>query len=93
MNFVLRHSPILEKHSFLKACKLSPKLLHHIAEEINHVGAQISSGVVLTGGSSMIRGTVEIAEQVFDAPTRIGFPEKKLFGGLIDAIQSPEWAT
>ena len=68
------------------------ELLHHVAEEINNVGAQISSGVVLTGGSALIRGTVEIAEQVFDAPTRIGFPEKKNFGGLIDAIQSPEWA-
>ena len=68
------------------------ELLHHVAEEINQTGAQISSGVVLTGGSSLTRGTVEIAEQVFDAPTRIGFPEKKNFGGLIDAIQSPEWA-
>ena len=68
------------------------ELLHHIAEEIIRAGGQISSGVILTGGGSMIRGTVEIAEQVFDAPTRLGFPEKSRFGGLVDGIQSPEWA-
>jgi cell division protein FtsA len=68
------------------------ELLQHIAEEITNTGAQISSGVVLTGGSSLMRGTVEIAEQVFDAPTRLGTPGKEIFGGLIDAIQTPEWA-
>lgn len=68
------------------------ELLHHIAEEINRISGQISSGVILTGGGSLVRGTVEIAEQVFDAPTRLGFPEKRLLGGLIDEIESPEWA-
>ncbi len=68
------------------------ELLHHVAEAVLNSGAQISSGVILTGGSSLTRGTVEIAEQVFDAPTRLGFPGKKVFGGLIDEIQSPEWA-
>ena len=68
------------------------ELLHHIAEEVVTIGGQISSGVVLTGGGSLTRGTVEIAEQVFDAPTRLGFPEKSNFAGLIDEIDSPEWA-
>lgn len=68
------------------------ELLHHIAEEVVRAGGQISSGIVLTGGGSLIRGTVEIAEQVFDAPTRLGFPDKSRFGGLIDEIQSPAWA-
>lgn len=68
------------------------ELLHHVAEEVARAGGQISSGIVLTGGGSLIRGTVEIAEQVFDAPTRLGFPDKSRFGGLIDEIQSPAWA-
>lgn len=68
------------------------ELLHHVAEEVVSAGGQISSGVILTGGSSMIRGTTEIAEQVFDAPTRHGFPAKSRFGALVDEIQSPEWA-
>jgi cell division protein FtsA len=75
---------------------MSPRaieLLQHVAHEISLSGRQISSGVVLTGGSAMIRGIVEIAEQVFDAPTRIGIPRSDIFGGLIDEIQTPAWAT
>ncbi len=68
------------------------ELLQHIAHEVARVGLQISSGVVLTGGSSHIRGLVETAEQVFDAPTRLGFLEAEYFGGLIDEAQNPEWA-
>lgn len=68
------------------------ELLHHIAEEVAYAEMQISSGVILAGGGSLIRGTVEIAEQVFDAPTRLGFPDKRRFVGLIDEILSPEWA-
>lgn len=69
------------------------ELLHHIAQAVLNAGGQISSGVVLTGGGSLNRGMVEIAEQVFDAPTRLGFLERKRFGGLTDEVQSPEWAT
>ncbi len=68
------------------------ELLQYIAQEVANTNAQISSGVILTGGSSSIRGIVEIAEQVFDAPTRVGFPRQELFGGLIDELQPPEWS-
>ncbi|MGI8787788.1 MAG: cell division protein FtsA [Pyrinomonadaceae bacterium] len=68
------------------------ELLQHIAHEVFAVRGQISSGVVLTGGGSLSRGMVEIAEQVFDAPTRLGFLEPTRFGGLLDEVQSPEWA-
>lgn len=68
------------------------ELLQHVAGEITQSGLQISSGVVLTGGGVMVRGMVEIAEQVFDAPTRYGFPSKALFGGLVDEIENPGWA-
>jgi cell division protein FtsA len=68
------------------------ELLQHIAQETMRTQAQISSGVILTGGGSMARGMVDIAEQVFDAPTRLGFLEEKYFGGLAGEVQSPEWA-
>ncbi len=68
------------------------ELLQHIAQETAVAHAQISSGVILTGGAALTRGMVEIAEQVFDAPTRIGFLEPSYFGGLAEQIQSPEWA-
>jgi len=68
------------------------ELLQHVAHEVFNASGQISSGVVLTGGGSLNRGMVEIAEQVFDAPTRLGFLEGKDFGGLLDEVQNPEWA-
>ncbi|HEY0659630.1 MAG TPA: cell division protein FtsA [Pyrinomonadaceae bacterium] len=68
------------------------ELLQHIAAEVVRTDAQISSGVVLTGGGSLVRGMIEIAEQVFDAPTRLGFLETEYFGGLAEEVQSPEWA-
>ena len=68
------------------------ELLQHIAHEVAASKAQISGGVVLTGGGSLARGMVEIAEQVFDAPTRLGFLDPQYFGGLAEKVQSPEWA-
>ncbi len=68
------------------------ELLHHIALEVSNSGGQIPSGVVLTGGGSLIRGMVEVAEQVFDAPTRLGFLDREYFGGLAEEIQTPDWA-
>src|SRR5919206_179020 len=52
---------------------------------------QLSSGVVLTGGGALLHGMTEIAEQVFDAPVRIGYPERDRFGGLVEDVQSSQW--
>ena len=68
------------------------ELLQHVAQEVNGTQLQIPSGVVLTGGGSMVRGMNEIAEQVFDAPTRNGLPEPDYFGGLAGQIQTSSWA-
>ena len=68
------------------------ELLQHVAQEAAAARAQISSGVILTGGGSKARGMVEIAEQVFDAPTRLGFLESDYFGGLVAQAQTPDWS-
>jgi len=68
------------------------EMLQHVAHEVVGTHAQISSGVILTGGGSLARGMVEIAEQVFDAPTRLGLLEPEYFGGLMEKIQGPQWA-
>jgi cell division protein FtsA len=68
------------------------ELLQHIAQEAVATRAQIPSGVVLTGGGAMPRGMVEIAEQVFDSPTRLGIPDGRYFGGLVEQLRTPEWA-
>lgn len=68
------------------------ELLQHVAHEAARSKMQIPSGVVLTGGGSMVRGMVDIAEQVFDSPTRSGVPETTYFSGLVQQISSPAWA-
>jgi len=53
---------------------------------------KIKAGVVLTGGGSLLRGTTELAEEVFGLPARIGVP-LELGNGLSNEIESPEFAT
>src|SRR5256885_4085845 len=69
------------------------EVLMHVADEIRESGweRQLSSGVVLTGGGALLSGLCEVAEQVFDAPVRVGYPERDRFGGLVEDIQSPSW--
>ncbi len=71
------------------------EVLMQVADEIRESGweRQLSSGVVLTGGGALMHGMVEIAEQVFDAPVRVGYPERDRFGGLVEDVQSPAWAS
>ena len=51
----------------------------------------IASGVVLTGGSAVLPGMPELAEQIFNLPVRRGNPTE--IGGLIDVVNSPIYAT
>jgi cell division protein FtsA len=51
----------------------------------------IASGVVITGGSSILPGMPELAEQIFNLPVRRGVPQG--IGGLIDVVNSPIYAT
>src|SRR4028119_943112 len=69
------------------------EVLMHVADEIRESGwdRQLSSGVVLTGGGSLLGGMVEVAEQVFDAPVRLGYPERDRFGGPAADTQTPAW--
>ncbi len=69
------------------------ELMQHISKEASAARSQISGGVFMTGGGSLVRGLPEIAEQIFDAPTRVGFVEPSYFGGLSENVQGPEWAT
>ena len=71
------------------------EVLSHVADEIRESGweGQLSSGVILAGGGALLGGMVEVAEQVFDAPVRLGFPERDRFGGLVEDVQSPAWAS
>jgi cell division ATPase FtsA len=51
----------------------------------------LSSGIVLTGGSSVMQGMVELGEEIFHMPVRLGVP--RYAGGLSDVIRSPRYST
>ena len=51
----------------------------------------ITSGVVVTGGACLLEGVVDIAESVFNLPTRVGKPAG--IGGLVDVVNNPMYAT
>ncbi len=51
----------------------------------------MTAGVVITGGAALIKGAVELAEEIFDMPVKLGIP--KGFSGLIDLAKSPIHAT
>ena len=51
----------------------------------------LSSGLVLTGGSSVMRGMVELGEEIFHMPVRLGTP--RYSGGLADVVKHPRYAT
>ena len=51
----------------------------------------LSSGIVLTGGSSVMQGMVELGEEIFHMPVRLGVPRYE--GGLSDVVRNPRYAT
>jgi cell division protein FtsA len=61
--------------------------------EVYRAGLENSfpSGLVLTGGTSLLEGTTEIAESVFNLQTRLGKPQG--ITGLVDVVNNPMYAT
>ena len=51
----------------------------------------VAAGIVLTGGTSRMEGVVELAEEIFHMPVRIGVPQQ--VNGLQDIIRTPIYAT
>lgn len=70
------------------------EIFFHINQELERSGfkRKIGAGVVLTGGSSLIEGAQELAEQIFGLPTRIGAPQN-LGAGFTEMVNNPKYAT
>ena len=51
----------------------------------------LSSGIVLTGGSSLMQGMVELGEEIFHMPVRVGQPS--YHGGLAEVVRHPRYST
>ena len=85
----------------LIGCKLVADIIEPRMEEILELvreqivgsgyGEMLASGVVLTGGSSMMPGVIELARRVLDLPARLGEPLS--MSGLAEEVDDPSWAT
>lgn len=64
-----------------------------IKNELQRSGLEefCAAGVVITGGSAKMEGAVELAEEVFHMPVRIGVPQE--IDGLTDMVKDPLYAT
>jgi len=69
------------------------EMLQMVLQEIKQSGyaKSATAGVVLTGGTALLPGIVELTEEVFRLPARCGVPMG--IGGLVDMVNSPMYAT
>jgi len=69
------------------------EILSLVSQEIANSGYKhlLSSGVVLTGGPSLMEGIPELAEFIFELPVRRGVPGQ--VAGLVDVVNSPLYST
>jgi cell division protein FtsA len=69
------------------------ELLTLVQAELRRSGYEdlMAGGVVLTGGSSKMEGLIELAEEVFHMPVRLGIPQG--VAGLADVVRNPIYAT
>jgi cell division protein FtsA len=69
------------------------ELFELVKAELRRSGFEelIGSGVVLTGGSSKMDGIVELAEEVFHVPVRLGMPNH--IAGLSEVVRNPIYST
>ena len=65
-------------------------LVHQVVRESGFEEV-LSSGIVLTGGSAMMPGMMELAEDIFLKPARVGVPDYN--GQLADVVKSPRYST
>jgi cell division protein FtsA len=69
------------------------ELFQLVREELRRSGLEemMAAGVVLTGGSAKMEGAIELAEEVFHMPVRLGVPQ--FVDGLSDVVRNPIHAT
>jgi cell division protein FtsA len=69
------------------------ELYEFVLKELRRSGLEemMASGIVITGGSAMMRGMVELGEEIFHMPVRLGLP--RYVGGLSAVVSNPRYAT
>ena len=69
------------------------ELYELVLQELRRSGMEemIASGIVITGGSAIMRGMLELGEEIFHMPVRMGMP--RYVGGLSEVVSNPRYAT
>ena len=69
------------------------ELYELVLQELRRSGMEemIASGIVITGGSAMMRGMIDLGEEIFHMPVRMGMP--RYVGGLSEVVSNPRYAT
>jgi cell division protein FtsA len=69
------------------------ELYEFVLAELRRSGLEemIASGIVITGGSAMMKGMVELGEEIFHMPVRMGLP--RYVGGLSEVVSNPRYST
>ena len=69
------------------------EIFQHILEDVQRSGYDglLPAGIVLTGGSALLRGITEVAERVLNVPARVAQPQNLV--GMVDKLHSPAYAT
>jgi cell division protein FtsA len=69
------------------------ELFNLIREELRRSGFEemVAAGIVLTGGSARMEGAIELAEEIFHVPVRLGLPGH--VRGLSDVVRNPIYST
>ncbi len=64
-----------------------------VRDELRRSGLEetVATGIVLTGGTAKMEGAIELAEEVFHMPVRLGVPQ--YVSGLVDVVSNPIHAT
>ena len=89
--------PVMQKRSML-ADIIEPRveeMMYPIFDEVQKSGFAdlLGAGIVLTGGTAQLPGIDELAEGILGMPVRVGRPNLEEFGGLVDVVQGPAYAT
>lgn len=69
------------------------ELMSLVQAELRRSGFEdlTAAGMVITGGSSKMEGVVDLAEEIFHMPVRLGIPQ--YVSGLVDVVRNPIYAT
>jgi cell division protein FtsA len=89
-----RHPQVLSRKILVEIVKPRiEEIFDHVRRELTRSGYydSIAAGVVLTGGTTILEGVPELAEDVLELPARRGGPRG--VGGLVDVVRSPIFST